>query len=184
MGVIVTAWLGLALFLLFISPVRAGVRVRWDETGLRGAAGLMIWGLRDQVDFAAERNAAGVPRLTAAFRGKDLPLPEGKNKGNRLIRLLGLLLRSNGQNAVFRRVVRVNTLSFTLRLGLQDAAALALAAGLLRAAGGAASGLRFRCVPALGGKSGLQAVCIAETRLGILMGAWMLWGRAKSKNRK
>ncbi len=178
---ITTAWLGLALFLLFIAPVRAGVRVRLDEKGLRGAAGLMVWGLRDQVDFAAGRNGTEPLRLTAAFRGKNLPLPAGKREGGRLLRALGLALRANGREAVLRRAVRVNTLTVSLRLGLQDAAALALAAGFLRAAGGTVPGLRFRCVPALGGKSALQAACITETRLGILMGAWLLWKRAKSK---
>ena len=131
----------------------------------------MIWGLRDQVDFTAARNAAGVMRLTAAFRGKNLPLPVRKGGAGRALRVLGLLLRSNGKDAALRRAVRVDTLAVSLRLGLQDAAALALAAGFLRAAGGTVPGLRFRCRPALGGKSGLQAVCIAETRLGILWAA-------------
>ena len=40
---IATAWLGLMLFLLFIAPVRAGVKAQWDERGFKGAAGLMIW---------------------------------------------------------------------------------------------------------------------------------------------
>ena len=57
------AWLGLFLFLLLIAPVRAGVRLIWDEKGPRGAAGLMVWGLREQVDFSLERNAAGNLRL-------------------------------------------------------------------------------------------------------------------------
>ena len=174
------AWWLTALFLLLISPVRAGVRVQWDENGLRGAAGLMIWGLREQVDFSAVRNGAGVLRLTAAYRGKNLPLPpRRKGDGARLLKLLGLLLKSNGKNASLHRLVRVDTLRLGLRLGGEDAAALALGAGALRALGGALPYLRFQCVPALGGKTALRAVCIAEARLGILVVAWLMWKRAR-----
>lgn len=173
------AWFGLALFLLFIAPVRAGVRVQWDENGLRGAVGLMVWGLREQADFSLGRGAAGQLRLTAAFRGKNLPLPQGKNRAGLGFKLLGLLLKSNGKNAALRGAVRVNTLNADLRLGGGDAAALALAAGTLRAVGSALPVLRFRCVPALGGKTALRAVCIAEARLGILLVAWLLWKKAK-----
>ena len=177
---IATAWLGLMLFLLFIAPVRAGVKAQWDERGFKGAAGLMIWGLREQVDFSAVRNAAGVLRLTAAFRGKNLPLPPWKKGGAaRLLKLLGLLLKSNGKNASLQRLVRVDTLRAVLRLGGEDAAVLALAAGALRAAGGALPFLRFQCVPSLGGKTALQAVCIAEARLGILLVAWLMWKKQR-----
>ncbi len=176
------AWFGLALFLLFIAPLRAGVRVQWDENGLRGAVGLMIWGLREQADFTLARGAAGQLRLTAAFHGKSLPLPQGKSRSGLGLKLLGLLLRSNGKNAALRGAVRVNALSVALRLGGQDAAALALAAGTLRAVGGALPFLRFRCVPALGGKTALRAVCIAESRLGILLVAWRMWKRGQSQS--
>ena len=169
------AWLGLALFLLFIAPVRAGVRVQWDEKGLRGAAGLMVWGLREQADFSLNRSAAGIPRLTAAFHGKNLTLPEPKNRAELGVKLLTLLLKSNGREAALRKMVRVNTLNIALRLGGGDAAALALGAGALRAVGGALPFLRFQCVPCLNGKTALRAVCIAEARLGILVAAGLLW---------
>ena len=77
------AWFGLALFLLFIAPLRAGVRVQWDENGLRGAVGLMIWGLREQADFTLALSAAGQLRLAAAFHGKSLPLPKRKSRTER-----------------------------------------------------------------------------------------------------
>ena len=171
------AWFWLALFLLFIAPVRAGVRVQWDENGLRGAVGLMVWGLREQADFSLGRGASGQLRLTAIFHGKNLPLPQGKSRSGLGLKLLGLLLKSNGKGAALRGAVRVNALSVALRLGGGDAAALALAAGTLRAVASALPILRFRCVPALGGKTALRAVCIAEARLGILLAAWIIWKR-------
>ncbi len=174
-GVAATVWAGFALFLLFIAPVKAGARLILDEKGLRGAVGLMIWGLREQMDFSAGRDAAGALRLTAAFRGKKLPLPERKGDAGRILRLLGLLIKSNGKEAALRKLVRVDTLSVALRLGGGDAAALALGAGALRAVGNALPFLRFQCVPALNGKTALRAACIAETRLGILVVALCLW---------
>ena len=176
------AWLGLALFLLFIAPVRAGIRVQWDENGLRGAVGLMVWGLREQADFSFGRSAAGQLRLAAVFHGKSLPLPQGKNRAGLGLKLLGLLLKSNGKNAALRGAVRVNTLNVALRLGGGDAAALALGTGAFRALGNALPFLRFRCVPALGGKTALRAVCIAEARLGILLAAWIMWKRGQGKS--
>ena len=176
------AWLGLFLFLLLIAPVRAGVRLIWDEKGPRGAAGLMVWGLREQVDFSLERNAADNLRLTAAFHGKNLALPQRKNRAGLGIKLLGLLLKSNGKDAALGRLVRVNTLNVALRLGGGDAAALALGAGALRAVGRALPFPRFRCVPVLGGKTALHAVCIAESRLGILLVAWLIWKRGESQS--
>ena len=173
------AWVGLGLFLLFIAPVRAGIRVQWDENGQRGAAGVMVWGIQEQADFSLTRSAAGALRLTAAFRGKSLPLPRMKNRPALGMKLLGLLLKSNGKEAALRKLVRVNTLSVALRLGGADAAALALSAGALRAISGAMPFLRFQCVPSLNGKTALRAVCIAEARLGILLVAWLLWKRAK-----
>ena len=171
------AWLGLALFLLLIAPVRAEARLVWDENGLRGAAGLMIWGLREQVDFSLNRSAAGALRLNAAFHGKSLTLPQGKNRAELGVKLLGLLLKSNGQEAALRKLVKVNTLDIALRLGGGDAAGLALGAGALRAVGGALPFLRLQCVPCLNGKTALRAVCIAEARLGILVAAGLLWKR-------
>ena len=94
-------------------------------------------------------------------------------------KLLSLLLKSNGQEAALRKLVKVNTFIIALRLGGGDAAALALGAGALRALGGALPSLRFQCVPCLNGKTALRAVCIAEARLGILLVAWLLWKRAK-----
>ena len=176
------AWWLTAVFLLLIAPVRAGVRVQWDENGLRCAAGLMVWGLRQQADFSLARNAAGQLHLTAAFHGKRLPLPQRKNRAGLGVKLLGLLLKANGKNAALGRLVRVNTLRAFLRLGGQDAAALALTAGTLRAVGGALPLLRFQCVPVLGGKTALRAVCIAESRLGILLAAWIIWKRGQDQS--
>ena len=175
-------WIALALFILLISPVRAGVRIAWNENGLRGAVGLMIWGLRDQVDFSTGRSASGTLRLRLSFRGKSLPLPKSKGNGKKMLQLLGLMLKSNGNGADLKKLVRVNTLNVVLRLGGGDAAALALGAGALRALGGALPGLRFRCVPVLDGQTALRAVCIAESRLGILVMAWLIWKRGESQS--
>lgn len=175
-------WFILVLFILLISPVRAGMRVQWDEMGPRGAVGLMIWGLRGKADFSLTRGAAGSLRLTAAFHGKNLPLPQRKNRAELGVKLLGLLLKSNGKNADLKKLVRVNTLNVTLRLGGGDAAALALGAGTLRALGSALPFLRFRCMPVLGGKTALRAVCIAESRLGILLMAWLMWKRDQDQS--
>ena len=173
-------WLGLVLFLLLIAPVRAGARLIWDEMGPRGAVGLMVWGLREQVDFSTGRSASGALRLAASFRGKSLRLPESRGNGKKMLQALGLLLKSNGKNAALGRLVRVDTLNVALRLGGGDAAALALSAGALRAVGNALPFLRFQCVPTLDGKTALRAVCIAETRLGILLVAWLIQKKQRS----
>ncbi len=176
------AWMALGLFLLLIAPVRAGARVQWDEKGLRGAVGVMVWGLRGQIDVRGARAGEGGPRLTAAFRGKTVKLPRRKKRTGMGLKLLRLMLKSNGKGAALRRAVRVRTLEVFLRLWAMDAAALALGAGALRALGGAVPALRFRCVPDLGGKSGLRAVCIAEARLGILLAAWIIWKRGQGQS--
>ena len=173
------AWWLTAVFLLLIAPVRAGVRVQWDENGPRGAVGLMVWGMREQADFSLKRGTAGQLRLNAVFHGKSLPLPQRKNRVSFGMKLLGLLLKSNGKKAAMGQLIRVNTLNVALHLGGGDAAALALGTGALRAIGSAVPRLRFRCVPALGGKTALRAVCIAESRLGILLVAWLLWKKAE-----
>ena len=168
------AWIGLAFFLLLIAPVRAGVNVRLDSGGLRGAVGVMLWGVRGQVHWNLVRSAEGAVRLTAAFRNRQLPLPRRKKKAGAGMKLLGLMLKNNGKNHILRKVIRVNAFDIQARLGGDDAAALALGAGLLRSLNGLLPVLRLRCVPVLGGRTEIALRCIAEARLGILLIAWLL----------
>ena len=167
------AWIGTALFLLFITPVRAGIWVEWDGNRLRGAVGVTVWGIRGQAALTGRRGDGGRLRIMAALGGRSVSLPSPHGKSGGAKKLLGLLRHRDAWTPL-RRAVQVTRLEAAVRLGGGDAAALALLTGLLRAVGGLLPGLRLRCVPVLGGKSGLRAVCIAEARLGILCTAWLM----------
>lgn len=168
------AWIGLAFFLLLIAPVRAGAVLRLDGGGSRGAVGMMLWGIRGQIHLSLGRSAEGALRLTATFRNRQFPLPRRKKKAGAGFKLLGLMLKNNGKNRFLRRGIRVNALDIRVRLGGEDAAALALGAGLLRSLNGLSPVLRLRCDPALAAHTEITLRCIAESRLGILLIAWFL----------
>lgn len=166
------AWIMMAFFVLFIAPVSVGTILRWEDGTLRGAVGVMLWGARAQISIRLNRNEEGKLLLTAAFRDKKFSLPRRKRKAGAGFKLLGLLLKSDGKNSVLRKAVRVKTLEVFLRLGGQDAAALALRTGFFRGLNVLLPILRLRCVPVLGGHTAVNARCIAEARLGILLTAW------------
>ncbi len=168
------AWIVLAFFLLLIAPVRAGVILRQGAGEFKGAAGVMIWGVRAQIRFSLGRNGEGALRLAVSAGNSQLSLPRRKRKAGTGIRLLGLMLKSNGKKSALRRAVRVEAMDVRVRLGGGDAAALALGTGLLRSLNGLLPALRVRCVPGLGARTEIAVRCIAEARLGILLTAWLL----------
>ncbi len=175
------AWAGIFLFLMLIAPVRVGARLRWEGELPRLAVGAMVWGARLQIDLKPVRSEGGRLRLAAQAGGKRIALPKRKKKAAQGLKALWLLLRANGAGARLRRMVKVRALEGTLRLGGQDAAALALTAGFLRSAAAALPFAHVRVDPALGGRSAVYARCIAETRLGILMAAGLLWYAQRRK---
>ena len=177
-------WISILLFLLLAAPVKAGARLQWEAGRLQGAVGVMVWGVRKQLTLRSTRGPDGKLLLSAAFQEKDVPLPPRMRRTGRGVKLLGLMLRSNGSDAALRRLVRVDTCELFLRLGGQDAAALALSAGFLRAAASLLPFLRFCCVPVLGGKTAVRAACIAEARLGILLAALLWIKREERKDKK
>lgn len=174
------AWIMMAFFVLLITPVSVGIVFRWESDAPRGTVGVMVWGLRVQASILLGRNAEGKLLLTAAFRDKKLPLPHRKERKGKGIKMLSLMLKSDRKTNILRKAVRVNALDVSVRLGGQDAAALALGTGFFRSLNPLLPFLRLRCVPALGEKTALYARCIAEARLGILLTAWILvFGRKK-----
>ena len=113
----------------------------------------------------------GGSRTVLRVWGIALPFRRRRRKGKRggpgLRALLPLL-----------RYVRVRRLEIALNPG-GDAAAAALAAGLLRALAGAFPGIPLRCGPAFGGPGGVRVLCILEARLGMIGTAALLRRRRK-----
>lgn len=169
------AWLGIAVYLILTAPVRAGAILHWADGLPRFTVGVMVWGLRAKTELRLSRNEEGRLLLAAAFRDRPIPLPRRSPGGTRALKILGLMLKSGGRGAALRGLVKVRALEATVRVGGQNAAAMAVAVGLLRIVAAVLPVVRLRVLPALGAKSGVHARCITETRLGILVAAVLLW---------
>lgn len=161
--------LALLLFLIFITPVRAGALIRADQTGTRAKIGVMAWGVRRQWEIAGTPGAVG--RILDARKKH----PGGKG-------LLKGLFPARGGG--LRRAVRLQRAEICAEIGLRDAAAAALLCSGLTAVGGMIPGLRLSVRPRLDGRWALRGLCIAESRLGILCVALILALRAGKKEEK
>lgn len=158
------SWTLLMIFLVLIAPVKAGALATVSKRGVRGAFGFMVWGVSVQGRFLLE---AGKREIRIGSRPMKLPRKKsGRFSFSRLIR--------SGAWKLLRRGVTIQRADAQMQLGLRDAAAAALLAGLAQALSGLLPGVRFRALPRLGGPWELRAKCIAETRLGILLAAFAL----------
>lgn len=170
------AWLLIGIYVLLITPLRLGVALRFGETeGLRGAAGIMLWGITLQAQARAVRDAQGRLRLETTFRGRMLPGsqdPSGPTQG--ILRMLKALKRANRARALLKKTVRLHALTLDGSIGLEDAAATALCVAALQALAAVIPGMRSRLAPRFDGKSLVSGLCIVDTRLGTLLAVCLL----------
>ena len=159
----------LILFLLWITPVKAGALLRWDREGARCRLGILIWGIRRQWEIAPRKGALARLMRLRKKRRPAAPFFKGfSSAGGKLL----------------RRAVRLQRAEIDGEIGLHDAAASTLLCGSLQAAGGMIPGLRLSIRPRLDGRWALRGLCIAESRLGILCVALILALRAGKKEEK
>ena len=164
-------WIILGLFLLLISPVRIGAALRWSGQLPTLVIGVMIWGVRVQTSIHAERDPAGTLLLTAAL-GKR-PLHFGGKNADGSLQALAALFRSGSGRTALHGVVQVRKVELYLQIGGENAAFAALFTGLLRALNPLFPHAAIHCHPSFNGQTKVYARCIAETRLGILLAAWL-----------
>lgn len=177
-------WILLGLFLLLIAPVQVGAALRWTGHIPCLTVGVMIWGVRAQMEIRARRNKAGMLLLTATMGKRNLTLrPGGKNAGNGL-KALGLLLKSNGDKAMLKKAVQVRVLDAYLQIGGENAAFIAILTGFLQALNPLLPQANIVCRPSFHGSTKAYIRCIAEARLGILLAAWLRWRRTRRAGRK
>lgn len=153
----------IALYLVWITPLRLSSGLRLIAPGRRVRLRLQVWGV-------------GVPLRLPAHRKKKRRLP-GPSALRQALPALKLLLRG----------LHVRRLEVAVRAG-GDAAAAAVLTGLLRTLNGLWPRARLRCDPAFGGESALRARCILDARLGTigtaaLLGAFLLWRARKKEER-
>ena len=177
-------WILMGLFLVLITPVRVGAVLRWAGHLPSLTIGLMIWGIQAQTEIRARRDEAGALLLTAALGRRNMTLhPGGKNAGKGL-KILGLLLKSNGDRAVFKKAVQVRALDAYLQIGGENAAFIAILTGFLQALNPLLPQANIVCRPSFHGSTKAYIRCIAEARLGILLAAWLRWRRTRRAGRK
>lgn len=172
------ALLFVALFALLISPVKIGAWACAGREGIRVRIGILIWGLRLQGDILFRQG-----KTELWFRGRQVPIPrrkKGRPSAAAILRHLFFpdrpLSRSLG--------VRVSRAEIRADIGSRDAAAAALLTGLLRAASRIIPGVHIDARPRMEGRWAVQALCIAESRLGILCVAYALALKAGKKEEK
>ena len=177
-------WILLGLFLILITPVQVGAALRWTGHIPCLTVGVMIWGVRAQMEIHARRDTAGTLLLTATMGKRSLTLhPGGKNAGNGL-KALGLMLKSNGDKAMLKKAVQVRALDAYLQIGGENAAFIAILTGFLQALNPLLPQANIVCRPSFHGSTKAYIRCIAEARLGILLAAWLRWRRTRRAGRK
>ena len=177
-------WILLGLFLILITPVQVGAALRWTGHMPSLTVGVMIWGIRAQMEIHARRDTAGTLLLTATMGKRSLTLrPGGKNAGNGL-KALGLLLKSNGDKAMLKKAVQVRALDAYLQIGGENAAFIAILTGFLQALNPLLPQANIVCRPSFHGSTKAYIRCIAEARLGILLAAWLRWRRTQQASQK
>ncbi|MBR3107084.1 MAG: hypothetical protein IKH30_07870 [Clostridia bacterium] len=173
-------WILLGLFLLLIAPVRIGAALRWEHGKSALTVGVMVWGIRFQTMIEARRDETGALLLNAAVGGKTLTLrPDGRNAANG-IKALGLLLKFNANRAKMRKMIQVQAFDIFLQIGGQDAAFIALTSGFLQALNPLLPFVHIDCCPSFNGETKALVRCIAGTRLGILLLAWLRLSRRRA----
>lgn len=165
------AWVLTALYLLFVSPVRAGLLLEIAAQKAEGRIGVTVWGVRRMASFRLCRNEANQPEILV------LSEKSGKN-GNREITVP---LRSGnpefwkggwsrpGVRAALGRLVSLFSVTAEIRIGGGNAARTAVLSGLLSMLGAYLPHVRIRCAPQYNGHTKARLSCIGQARLGILI---------------
>lgn len=177
-------WLLIALYIILIAPVRAGVEARWAKGLPSLQAGVAVWGVRVRGSLHARRDKAGRLLLTGVLGKRPLPLRLGRGRSGTALKTLGLLLKSNQGRAALKGLVSVDRLDVFFQIGGSDAASAALLTGLLSALRPLLPSGNFRCRPSFGGETRAYVLCIAHARLGTLLAAWLRWRMRKGADRK
>lgn len=173
-------WAGIALYLLFITPVQAGLLAEWgaEESGLH--VGIMVWGVRKIYHLPLKRNAEG-----KLYLEMPRPLKRRKKKHKSKKDLITLIIRLLYLRKKMHVSIRLRLLSAQAFIRLPDAGQTALLCGLLSALFSALfphGSSRF--LPAYHGRNLGRAACIAEGRLGTICMAGILWKLHEKRHAK
>ena len=168
---------GVLLFLLLIAPVHLGAAISWTGEGVQLRLGAQVWGLgmQGQVMRLGGRMALRLPG------GRTVPLPQRR----RARPSAAQLIQGWHKTKTARRVLAWGT---KLRgggrvwLGGENAALIAWWTGLLRCISGCLPQFAWHLEPRFdGGPSSFRGTCIIQSRLGILLAAWILGAAALRK---
>lgn len=171
------AWLGIVLYLIAVTPLRAGLTLHWDDSSLRGSLGVLVWGVRIQGTIGLVTNAEGKKQL---YIGRTLPPPGFVPAASPAPEAAGLLQwyrtvkRANRGRTLVKNAVKLDLLEADAAVPGFGAASTALFTGLARVAGGLIPGLRLRARPAWDGCGGIRLRCMISCRLGMLLAACAL----------
>ena len=160
------------LYLLLITPICAGVVLGKEASFPRGAAGIMIWGIRYAVHFVGRRDETGKFYIKTTLPGKsmekDHPL-SAPSPG--IFQFVKAFRASKGAWRILKKGVHIKAGALELILGGENAAFLALATGILQTLFSLSRRFSLRVYPLFQGKSDFRFRCIVEMRLGTLLAA-------------
>ena len=172
------AWALIVLYLVAVTPLRAGVILHiGGGQGISGAAGVIIWGVRIGLKIGLIRNAAGKRQL---FIGRRMPLPGEAPApapapgAGEILGWLRAVKRANRGRTLVKNAVSLDDLQLDALVPGFGAASAAVFTGLLQAAGGLIPGLRVRARPAYQGVGAARVRCMISCRLGMLLAACAL----------
>ncbi|MBR6185130.1 MAG: hypothetical protein IKQ41_02610 [Clostridia bacterium] len=175
------AWVLTILYVLLVSPLRAGILFRWKAGRADCRLGVLIWGARRTAEVKLrrdEKDYLGIS-LRSGRRERVFPL-RFKRSGAWKNRW-----RKPGFHFLLRRLLPLFSVKADLCLGFDNAAETALLCGALNGVGALLPRVRLRCKPRYNGASSLSLLCIATARLGTIIAlclwAWMIGRRAGRK---
>lgn len=174
----------LCLYLLWITPVRAGAMISGQSgEGVFLCWGVMVWGIRRQ----------GAKRLIPPPGVQPLPAPLGKKKRRRgkspaFFPTVRTLWRSAAFKGTLQRALTMEHAWVALEAGFADAAVNALTDAFFKVLGGCIRKRMVLCSRArFDGKSSLRSGCIVRARLGnlFLVGAvaLLVYGATQRKEK-
>ena len=161
------------VYLLLVTPLRAGALLAFKEGGLHGAVGVTVWGVRLQARLRFVRDESGHPQWQREKDGFWLPLGKRAGRPRQGLLLLSLLRKGNRDGTPWKRLIQVTALRLQIRIGGENAARAALITGLLRSVFSLFPKAHADISPAFNGQTEGSFLCIAQARLGMLL-AWGL----------
>ena len=165
------------LYLLLITPIRAGVVLGKERAFPRGAVGVMVWGIRYTVHFVGRRDETGKfyikTTLPGKRREKERPFAAPSPK---IFHFLKGIRASRWAWQMIKKGVHIQKGELHWILGGENAAAQALISGCLQAFFAFSRRFSLHLYPVFQGKSAFRFRCIVETRLGTLLAAGLLSG--------